>query len=348
MDIFGLGIESSCDETGVAIIKNGEEVISNPLFSQIESHRMYGGVVPEHASRMHLEKFPSLIQAALDEFKKKNGKSRLSYIAVTTRPGLIGSLLMGYNAALALSSIHQVPVIPIHHLEAHFYASSIDKKMPAYPFIGLLLSGGNSSLFLVRGLGDMQIIGDTYDDAAGEALDKAASLLGLEYPGGPSIQQEAEKFIKRNDARVIPQINKQNPFPKILKGQSPEQFDFSFSGLKTSLLYYTQKNPDLDIQRTAYYYQERVIEIILRNLENAVKNLGISRVIAAGGVTANKFLRAGLGELAHRHSLDLRIPPIYLCTDNGAMVGALGYHYFKEGSWPSIKKVSSSKSFTWE
>ncbi len=341
MDIYGMGIESSCDETGVAILKNGKEIITNPLFSQIEAHRLYGGVVPEHASRMHLEKMPAMLKKAMGDFQTAAPGEKISYVAVTTRPGLVGSLLMGYNAALAMSHILDIPVIPIHHLEAHFYAAGIQSTMPEYPFLGLLLSGGNSSLYLVQGPGEIELTGDTFDDAAGEALDKAASLLGLPYPGGPSVEIKARDY--RN--AVVNPDGAKNPFPRILKSQPSDEFNFSFSGLKTSLLYLKRKNPDLATEEAAYYYQERIIEIIIRNLRNAVLHYGIKRVVAAGGVTANTFLREALEKLAAEIHAQITVPPVSLCTDNGAMVAALGWHYYRMGNWSDIKKVSSAKEF---
>jgi N6-L-threonylcarbamoyladenine synthase len=339
--IYGLGIETSCDETALAVIKDGIHVLSKPLFSQISLHQDYGGIVPELASRAHLEKIPILLDELIMDLKKINlSISDLSYVAVTMRPGLQGSLLIGYQAALAITSQTEATLIPIHHLEAHFYAARLNNWNPSYPFLGILLSGGNSSIFIVEGLGKIQKIADTLDDAAGEALDKAAALLDLPYPGGPSLDQLASAFEDLPD--------EENPLPVILSDQPKTVFDFSFSGLKTALLYTIREKPDFSKAKLAFYFRERVIQLILRNLKRAILKTGLKIVIAAGGVLANPRLGKMLKGLAKEMNIQIIIPAPELCTDNAVMVSSLGHSYFTEKKIPESYFVTSSNDFTWK
>lgn len=348
-DIYGLGIESSCDETGVALLKNGFQILADPLYSQIDLHRLYGGVVPELASRAHLEKIPLLLQEALSylEYKQANEKQKISYVAVTVQPGLLGSLLVGFNTAMAVSFAHNIPVVPIHHLEAHLYAVQLNGHSLTYPALGLLLSGGNSLLYNILGLKKIQVIGDTLDDAAGEALDKAALLLGLPYPGGPHIEKLAHVFVNEQKEKGVSErtLRKQNPLPKILKDQGKEHFDFSFSGLKTALLYVLKNSEGkFSKQALAYYFQERFIEITVRNVDLALKKFGSKQVVAAGGVLANQTLRSRLSETIGERAQFL-VPDRKYCTDNAAMVAALGYNYFMHGNFSPARKVHSGNAF---
>ena len=344
MGLIGLGIETSCDETSVALVKNGYEILVNPIFSQIDVHAKYCGVVPEIASRVHLEKLPLMIQHALE------GGHRINYVAVTMRPGLIGCLLIGYHAAHAVSLKFGVPLIPVHHLEAHIYAAQFVEAMPTYPFIALLVSGGNSALYLIKDLGRIEIISETLDDACGEALDKAAIALGLPYPGGPHIEKKANDFYQKSQHNKLSRekLNAQNPLPEILKGQKKDQFDFSFSGIKTALVYLLKKEK-YDTDALAYYFQERLIQLLVRNTQKAIqfykKTHGVSCMIAAGGVMANKALRSALEAMSIQMKMRLITPPIPLCTDNGAMIASLGANYFKRSSWPNVTSVSPSKDF---
>lgn len=332
--VYGIGIESSCDETGVALVKDGIEIISNPLFSQINLHTGYGGVIPELASRSHLEKIPFLVGQALSDLHQAP-----DYIAVTVKPGLAGSLLVGYNTALALSDFYQVPLIPVHHLEAHFHAVSLDTgQMLNYPFLGLLVSGGNSALYRVDGPGQISVLGDTRDDAAGEALDKAASLLSLPYPGGPHIEKAAA------EAGIE---NMKNPLPVVLRDQPADRYEFSFSGLKTALLYLLQKEPDqYSTAQIAAFFQERLFEIFFRNTRRVLKNTDLKTMIAAGGVTANRYLRAGLEKITVEAGVEFHVPPLNLCTDNGAMIAAAGYASYRQGNIPRQYHVSSDNRFS--
>ena len=344
MSFIGLGIETSCDETSVALVRDGCEVLANPVFSQFATHAKYQGIVPEMASRAHLEKLPLMLQNTLD------GDHKIDYVAVTVRPGLVGCLLMGYHAALAVAMKFDVPLIPIHHLEAHIYAVQLVKPMPTYPFIGLLVSGGNSALYLINGLGKIEIIAETLDDACGEAFDKAAVALGLPYPGGPNIEKRANCFYQRSLEKKLSRekLAMSNPLPEILKDQKKNQFDFSFSGIKTALIYLLKKE-NYDSDALAYYFQERLIQLLLRNTARAIslyrETHKVSCVVAAGGVMANKTLRNALEIMLAKMKIHLMVPPIKFCTDNGAMVASLGANYFQKGSWPDVTNVSPSKGF---
>ena len=372
MKTIGIGIESTCDETGVAIVENGKTILVNLLFSQIEEHKIYGGVVPEVASRMHLEKITHLVREAIDQSGVKH--EDLSYVSCSVQPGLVGAIFVGYYTAKAISDVFNIPLIPVHHLEAHLYAPNLSGRQLQTPFIGLLLSGGNSSIYLVEELGKIKVLGDTLDDAAGEALDKAAGLLGLGYPGGPLIEELAKEYesnyaqskesLNRNaNTSLIVSGNKgqrKNPLPKILATQSSDSFKFSFSGLKTALYYIMKKENNFTTAHLAWSFQERVFEIICRNLKNALvsveKETKLTQVVAAGGVMANKTLKNRLTEIAKEQNIEFISPEPELCTDNGAMVAALGYHYFKRVEVNSTETtafdtnlppefVSSSKSF---
>ena len=339
-NVLGLGIETSCDETATAIVQNGKKVISNPIFSQIDIHKDYGGVVPEIASRAHLERLPYLIKNALAKVDQK-----IDYVAVSMRPGLVGSLLVGYNAALAIILEKNIPLIPIHHLKAHLYAITLSNQKVHYPFLGLLLSGGNSTMYEVESLTKMKIIGDTLDDACGEALDKAAQLLGLPYPGGPYIEKAADDFFRESLAKGMTEkdIEERNPFPEILKDQSKDELNFSFSGIKTALVYLLRDGQkQFGVSELSYHFQTRLIQLIVRNIKKAFLRYGMTTLILAGGVAANQTLRKSLRNITSKLKVRLIYPEVQYCTDNAAMVAGLGFLYFKNKKWPEMYAVSPS------
>ena len=341
MDVVGLGVETSCDETAAALVKNGVDILENPVFSQVEQHKKFRGVVPEVASRVHLQKLPSMLKHILVRAEKPP-----DYIAVTVRPGLNGCLLMGYHAALGVSLKLGIPLIPIHHLEAHLYAVQLMGIEIEYPFIGLLISGGNSALYLVKKLGILKTLGDTQDDACGEALDKAAVSLGLPYPGGPQIEKKAREFYEKalKKGRSKKELDMDNPLPEILKNQKQKEFDFSFSGIKTALVYLLAKKSH-SADALAYYFQERVIQLLVRNTKKALLEYQALPLVAAGGVMANQTLRGALEKMSGQVGSRLITPPIRLCTDNAAMVASLGFNYFRRGAWPDVSETSPSKEF---
>ena len=319
--VLGIGLESSCDETAVAIVADGKTILSHAIFSQIHLHKEYYGVVPEIASRAHLEVINDLIDHCLKEasvtFKD------LSYVAATYRPGLVGSLLVAFQSAKAISFTMSIPLIAVHHLEAHLYAPFLEGHGIEFPFIGLLVSGGNTALYCVHDYGNLELLGNTTDDAVGEAFDKVAKFLSLGYPGGPIIEKLASQATLKKPI-----------FPKIL-ADSNETYSFSYSGLKTAVISYIHDHPDADVREIAYSFQERALEILVRRLFDASKRLKINTLVIAGGVASNKRLR----ELIFEKKKDSHIiffPSPILCTDNGAMVAGIGYQYFKKGLYSPL------------
>lgn len=340
-----LAFESSCDETGIALVENGHRVLAAPTYSQLTEHRPYGGIVPEYASRAHLEKFSLLLAEILRQYPLKPGD--LDYIAVTTRPGLVGALLVGYHSARACARHFTAPLIGVHHLEAHLAAITLSGEQMPYPSLGLILSGGNSAVYLLRAPGVIDVLGDTLDDAAGEALDKAAQLLGLGYPGGPAIEQAALRYATTGGVlaeRNAVMREHENPFPQILKDLPKDAIRFSFSGIKTALLRLVgAKGYATDF--LAFHYQERIVEHIVRNLAHALANFPGLPVIAAGGVLANRRLRAALQELCLTKNRRLLIPELRYCTDNAAMVAAAAHLYFSRGIESRFTQITTSNSF---
>ena len=319
-DILGLGLESSCDETGVSIVKNGKTILSNLIFSQIDIHKKYYGVVPEIASRAHLEVINPLIEEALKKAQIKF--SDLDYVAATTKPGLIGSLLIALQSAKVISYTLGIPFIGINHLEAHLYAPFLEGYQLFYPYLGLLISGGNTILFKVKGLNQMEILAKTVDDAVGEAFDKIAKYLELGYPGGPLIENLAKTA-----------QNKETLFPKILPQANDNRF--SYSGLKTAVITYLKNNPEANQAEIVYSFQERALEILTRKtLANARKE-NIKKIVVAGGVAANGRLRE-LFSQAKNNDEEIIIASPKLCTDNAAMVAGLGYQYFQQNIFSSL------------
>lgn len=318
--IIGLGLESSCDETSASIVRNGREVLSNIIKSQIDLHREYYGVVPEIASRAHLEVINGLIERAMKEAGV--GFSDLSYVAATSRPGLVGSLLIALQSAKAVSYTLGIPLMGINHIEAHLYAAFLNGVDPFFPFIGLIVSGGNSALYNVRGTGDLELIGKTADDAVGEAFDKVAKFLELGYPGGPVV----EKLARRAKERKI-------LFPKILADS--DDYRFSYSGLKTAVINYVKQNPGSAKDEIVYSFQERALELLIRRVFKAARNFNIKDIVIAGGVAANGRLREMI-EDARVKGERVIIPPPVLCTDNAAMVAGLGFQYFREGLYDDL------------
>lgn len=327
--MIGIGIESSCDETSVAIVKNGNTLVSLKLFSQIDLHAKYRGVVPEVASRAHLEKINLLFEDCLEE--AKISPHDLDYIAVANRPGLLGSLMVGAQFARTLGFVTGKPILAVDHLQAHLSVIQLEGKQIEYPFLGLLLSGGNTAIFLVHSASNMEILGDTMDDALGEAFDKVAGLLELEYPGGPVIEREAMKY--------QPKEKEEGLFPELLKDQIFENLDFSYSGLKTSVMYFVKKNPNWKsrIPEIAFHFQNTAFRLVERNLWRAVVKTGIKRVVAAGGVLANQTLRNRLVNLSNKKKFLLHFPERkILCTDNGAMVACLGYELYMQKQYVNL------------
>ena len=317
-----LGIESSCDETAAAVISNGK-MRSNVIASQIAVHSPYGGVVPEIASRKHIEAINPVICRALCD---ANVKLRdIEGIAVTRGPGLIGSLLIGLSTAKALAFALDIPLAGVNHLEGHIAAAFLAEKVPAIPFMALVVSGGHTSVYLAKNYHDFELMGQTRDDAAGEAFDKAAKLLNLGYPGGVVI----DKISKGANPKAV-------AFPRAMKA-SP---DFSFSGLKTSLLTMLKKRgrdfaPE-ELPDIVASYQEAIVDVLLEKTIKAAKDSSVSRIVVCGGVAANSRLRERFAEETAARNLELFIPPVILCTDNAAMIGAIGEIMLKNGHRNSL------------
>lgn len=329
-----LGIESSCDETAAAIVENGQRLLSNVVNSQIDIHAVYGGVVPEVAARSHIEVINPVINQALSDAKMT--WDDIDAIAVTYAPGLIGSLLVGTLAARTLAVLKNKPLYPIHHVEAHVYANFITEqaselslalpsKQPEFPMLALIVSGGHSQLVLFHGHGDYELLGQTQDDAVGEAFDKVAKVLGLPYPGGPQIS----KLAMDGDPHKY----------KLPKSKLDGRYDYSFSGLKTAVLRAVQREVGVDftfpshelaarlndVQRAdfAASFQRTAIETLVDKAERAFRDYSPASIVIAGGVAANQELRRQLSE---RLPIDIEYAPIQLCTDNAAMIATLGYY----------------------
>ncbi len=337
-----LGIESSCDETACAIVKDGREVLSNAIASSAEIHALYGGVVPEIASREHVKSVVPVVQKALQDAKLQ--VADLDAIAVTAGPGLQGALLVGLSAAKALAYASGKPLYAIHHVAAHIAANYIAYPDFANPFVALVASGGHSHIIYCDEAGRHHILGRTQDDAAGEALDKVARALGLGYPGGPKIQKTAEQ----GDPHLL-----KFPIPK-LSGA----YDFSFSGLKTAALNMIhrieqeakKRGQDFEaVVRKADFcasFQAAVVERLTEQTVAAAKSVACQRLALAGGVAANQLLRDQLTQAAQRESCDLFIPPLYLCTDNAAMVASMAYYEIQAGKTPAALDLDVSS--TWD
>jgi len=311
-----LGIETSCDETGVAIYDEHSGIVGHQLYSQVKLHQTYGGVVPELASRDHVRKILPLIEATLNQANMT--KSDISAIAYTQGPGLIGALLVGATVAKSLAFAWQVPAIGIHHLEGHLLAPLLEDKSPKYPFLALLVSGGHSMLVDVKGLGDYDIIGESIDDAAGEAFDKTAKLLELGYPGGPLLAKLAEKG-EGNEIK----------FPRPMTDRPG--LDFSFSGLKTFAAnrIYASDGSEQSKANIAEAFQEAVIDTLAIKCKRALKQTGYSQLVVAGGVSANTYLREQLALLMEKLNGEVFYPRLEYCTDNGAMIAYAGFCQFK-------------------
>ncbi len=319
-DIYILAIESSCDETAAAVVKNGREVLSNVIYSQIALHTEYGGVVPEIASRKHIEKINQVILQALSEAGME--LCDMTAIAVTYGPGLVGALLVGVSEAKAISFASGIPLVGVHHIEGHISANFIENKDLEPPFVCLVVSGGHSHLVVVKDYGEYEIIGRTRDDAAGEAFDKVARAIGLGYPGGPKI----DKAAKEGNADAI-------HFPRAKVADS--EYDFSFSGLKSAVLNYLNscqmKGEKIVTQDVAASFQKAVVDVLVEHAMNAVKQYGYDKLAIAGGVASNSALRKALGDACEKEGIAFYHPsPIY-CTDNAAMIGAAAYYEYKKG-----------------
>lgn len=315
-----LAIESSCDETAAAIIKNGREVCSNIINSQIKLHQRYGGVVPELASRSHIEVIDSVIDDALLEAGV--GFDGVDAIAVTNGPGLVGALLVGVSAAKALAFALDKPLIGVHHIRAHIMANLIAHPDLEPPFLCLVASGGHSHIVLVKGYTDFQVIGRTCDDAAGEAYDKVARVLGLGYPGGPLI----DKLARKGNAEAV-------HFPRV---RMENKYDFSFSGLKTAVINYIHRQEQMAVPYNksdiAASFQAAVVDVLCAHTIEAAVELGMSQVALAGGVASNSALRSAFEKACAERGFRFFVPPPILCTDNAAMVGCAGYYEYLAGT----------------
>lgn len=324
-DVTILAIESSCDETAAAVVRNGREVLSNVISSQIELHKLFGGVVPEIASRKHIEKINQVIDEALETAKVTFDD--IDAIAVTYGPGLVGALLVGVAQAKALAFALDKPLVGVHHIEGHISANYIENKELEPPFLCLVASGGHSHLVLVKDYGKYEIVGRTRDDAAGEAFDKVARAIGLGYPGGPKI----DKLSKEGNPYAI-------KFPRAKIADSPD--DFSFSGLKSAVLNYLNqcemKNIEVNKADVAASFQEAVIDVLTTHSIDVAKRYGIDKFAIAGGVASNSSLRSRMEKACQENDIAFYHPSPIFCTDNAAMIGAAGYYDYMRGvrdSW---------------
>jgi N6-L-threonylcarbamoyladenine synthase len=347
MPSYILAIETSCDETSAAVVKDGREILSNVISSQVEFHKKYGGIVPELAARKHVEVISPVIKEAM-ETAKVNFKD-ISAVAVTYGPGLIGSLIVGLSAAKAIAYAIDIPLIGVNHLEAHLYANFLNSpplspslikraRLPdgqggnpnavragvSFPFISLLVSGGHTMLILVEGHGKYKVLGQTRDDAAGEAFDKVARFLKLGYPGGPII----DKLAKEGNPKAI----------KFTRPMIGDGYDFSFSGIKTAVVNLFNKTKDqrLKTEDLVASFQQAIVDVLVEKAIRAAEEYGCKTIALAGGVAANSCLRKELQAKAEAKSLKVMIPPLILCTDNAAMVAARAYYLLKEGKTSSF------------
>lgn len=312
-----LGIDTSCDDTSASVVQDGRAIISNIVSSQSDIHARYGGIVPELASRRHIE----MIMPVVEEALKRAGVTLpdIAAVAVCHGPGLIGSLLVGCSFAKAICYGKSIPLIGVNHLEGHLLSPFLEEQPPEFPFISLVVSGGHTSLYLAEGYGSYTVLGKTRDDAAGEAYDKVSKLLGLSYPGGPII----DSLARQGNPKAV-------AFPR---AYLPDTLDFSFSGLKTAVLHHVKGLP-ADSSLTsllpdiAASFQTAVVDVLVRKTEWAVKKTGLRRVALSGGVSANSGLRQKMKEMGEKKQVQVFIPSVALCTDNAAMIAAAGYHRF--------------------
>lgn len=321
-DVYIFAVESSCDETSASIIKNGHEEIATTVLTQMDIHALYGGVVPEIASRKHIEN----VTIVFEETFKKAGLSidDMDAVAITYGPGLIGSLLVGVEAAKTLAYAHNKPIVPVHHIAGHIYANNLEKPMQ-FPLIALVVSGGHTELIYMKEDYSFEKIGGTLDDAVGEAYDKVARVMGLKYPGGPLIDEYGHKG---NDT-----YNLSMPL-------NDNSYNFSFSGIKSAVINLihneTQRGNEINVYDLATSFQERVVGILVKKTMRALKEYNCNNLIIAGGVSANKRLREYMKEECEKNKINLTVPNIKYCTDNAAMIGAAGYYAYKLGRRASI------------
>ncbi|WP_146816956.1 tRNA (adenosine(37)-N6)-threonylcarbamoyltransferase complex transferase subunit TsaD [Alkalibacillus haloalkaliphilus] len=318
-----LAIETSCDETAAAVVQDGTKLLSNVVATQMDIHQKFGGVVPEVASRHHIEQMTVVLEQAVTEANVT--MEDIDAVAVTEGPGLVGALLVGVNAAKALAYAHGKPVIGVHHIAGHIYANRLEKEFE-FPLLSLVVSGGHTELIYMEEHGEYEIIGETRDDAAGEAYDKVAKALSLPYPGGPQIDRLAQEGKDTYN------------FPRSYLEEG--SYDFSFSGLKTAVInklhHLRQKGEEIDVENVATSFQESVIDVLVDKTYDAAKDYGVKQLIVAGGVSANKTLRARMEQRFAETDVELAIPPLYLCTDNAAMIGAAASVEYHKQNYASL------------
>ena len=314
-DILIMGIESSCDETSISIVKNGREVLSNVIDTQISIHEKYGGVVPEIASRNHVEAISNVMKKSLKDANVN--LKQIDAIACTYGPGLVGALLVGVSYAKALSYATNKPLVPVNHIAGHISANYITHKELKPPFLCVMMSGGNTQIINVKDYTEFEVLGRTKDDAIGEAFDKVARVIGLGYPGGPKV----DKLAKEGE----PNIN----LPKT----HMENLDFSFSGIKTAVINLHHKEPEINKANLAASFEKAVSEMLITNVKKAVNQTSINKIVLAGGVSANSYIRNEFDKLANKNkNLQIYYPELKLCTDNGAMIASAGYYEFIKGT----------------
>lgn len=317
-DIICLAIESSCDETSVAIVKNGRDVLSNIIATQIDIHKKYGGVVPEIASRNHVENITYVVKEAIEKAGIK--LEDVDIIGCTYGPGLVGALLVGLSTAKAMAYALNKPLVGVHHIEGHIAANYITHKELTPPYLCLVVSGGHSHLVYVEDYTKFNVLGKTRDDAVGEAFDKVSRAVGLGYPGGPIIDKMAKEG---KPTYKLPRTHFEN-------------LDFSFSGVKTAVLNLINKEKDLNVNDLCASFEEAVTDVLVENVLRAVDELHVSKVAIAGGVSANSYLRDRMQKIGSMHNLKIYYPELILCTDNAAMIGAAAYYNFLAGKVSSL------------
>lgn len=319
-----LGIETSCDETAAAVVRGGVEILSNVVASQMDSHKRFGGVVPEVASRHHVEQITFIIEEALADAGVK--ASDLDAVAVTQGPGLVGALLIGVNAAKAFAFAHNLPLIPVHHIAGHIYANRLIRQLE-FPLLSLVVSGGHTELIYMEEHGTYEVIGETRDDAAGEAYDKVARTLGFPYPGGPHLDELAARAEKAIE------------FPRAWLEEG--SYDFSFSGLKSAVINTLhnaeQRGETISKDEVAAGFQESVVDVLVTKTVRAAKAYDVEQVLVAGGVAANRGLRDRLAREFSQPGTELLIPPLKLCTDNAAMIAAAGTIEYEKGKRADLR-----------